>query len=50
MRASLFLCPLKRVVRATSPASLSFAPASPTPIRGLRLSPALPARLDGVRC
>ena len=40
MRAPLFLCPLKRVVRATSPASLSFAPASPTPLRGLRLSPA----------
>ena len=36
MRAPLFLCPLKRVVRATSPASLSFAPASPTPLRGLR--------------
>ena len=40
MCASLFLCPLKRVVRVTSPASLSFAPASPTPLRGLRLSPA----------
>ena len=40
MRASLFPCPLKRVVRVTSPASLSFAPASPTPLRGLRLSPA----------
>ena len=40
MRASLFLCPLKRVVRVTSPASLSFAPASPTPLRVLRLSPA----------
>ena len=30
MRASLFLCPLKRVVRVTSPAPLSFAPAGPT--------------------
>ena len=39
MCASLFLCPLKRVVRVTQPASLSFAPASPTPLRGLRLSP-----------
>ena len=44
MCASLFLCPLKRVVRVTSPASLSFAPASPTPLRGLRLSPAGPYR------
>ena len=40
MRAPLFLCPLKRVVSVTSPASLSYAPASPTPLRGLRLSPA----------
>ena len=40
MFASLFLCPLKRVVRVTSPASLSFAPATQTPLRGLRLSPA----------
>ena len=40
MCASLFLCPLKCVVRVTSPASISFAPASLTPLRGLRLGPA----------
>ena len=51
MCASLFLCPLKCVVRVTSPASISFAPASLTPLRGLRLGPARPpARLYAVRC
>ena len=57
MCASLFLCPLKRVLGATrfsehlllSPASLSFAPAFPTQLRGIRLSQALPVLLYAVR-
>ena len=43
MCASLFLCPLKRVVRVTSPASLSFAPAGPTPLTGPTQCPPLTA-------
>ena len=44
MCACLFLCPLKHVVRVSSPASLSLAPASSIPLRGLQLTcPYLPS-------
>ena len=49
-RWSVILCPLERVVRVKPPASRSFAPASQAPLRGLRLSPALQARLYAVCC